>query len=333
MKAKNYIFFFKRLLTDLKENQNLKIVPSHDPELKEYYIPFNSEGINTRGGNKPFHFDQNGIPLVHTYINVKENKGYYYYPITIGQYGLALYHDFLINGEKKQFLNIAEWFVQNAEADDTGSVFWKTSMPRPEYGLNAPWKSAFAQSRGISNLLRAWQLTGDDRYFAICKQALLPFAKDISEGGVTSNAMRNIAFYEEYVSDKPIRVLDGHFFALFGIYDYIRATQTQTDDPSSKLAKDLFHNGIISLKHWLPKFEIPGWLLFVKPDHENFSKQDPCTIGYLRLICSQLDIIAFLSDDRYFSEKASNFRRLINGPNIIKMWITKINALKDQGKI
>ena len=86
MKLKNALFFGKRLLTDFNENKHLATcTDNRNTELTYYYFLFKEDKINTRGGNHPFQFDEAGIPLVHSYIDVVDGKGYYYYPITIGQ--------------------------------------------------------------------------------------------------------------------------------------------------------------------------------------------------------------------------------------------------------
>lgn len=83
------------MLTDFNENKHLAICTDNkSTELTYYYFLFEEDKINTRGGNHPFQFDEAGIPLVHSYIDVVDGKGYYYYPITIGQYALAVFHSF-----------------------------------------------------------------------------------------------------------------------------------------------------------------------------------------------------------------------------------------------
>jgi hypothetical protein len=111
-------------------------------------------------------FDENGIPLNSTYIDVKTPR-LHYYPISIGQFGLAVFHSFIKTGQKEKrehFLRIANWFMENAVTDERLGTYWLTDIPKPEYGVEHPWKSAFAQSRALSILLRAWQITDDRRY-------------------------------------------------------------------------------------------------------------------------------------------------------------------------
>ena len=184
MKLKNALFFGKRLLTDFNENKYLAVCTDNkSTELTYYYFLFEEDKINTRGGNHPFQFDEAGIPLVHSYIDVVDGKGYYYYPITIGQYALAVFHSWLKNRseeKKAYFLRFADWFMQQRIESPELGCYWLTETAKPEYKVTTPWKSAFTQSRAISILLRAWQLTGNSDYLKTATLALIPFTKDIS---------------------------------------------------------------------------------------------------------------------------------------------------------
>ncbi|MCK4827330.1 hypothetical protein KA005_66985, partial [bacterium] len=158
-------------------------------ELKRYYFIFEesrlSDGKDQALINK---FDKDGIPINKTYVDVKE-KDHVYFPISIGQMGLAVFHTYLITrseNDKRRFLKFAEWFYQNAKLDKDLGVRWMTDVPLPQYKNPGPWQSAFSQGRGISILLRGYQLTGEKKYAEMAKQALIPYTKPVSEGGVTS---------------------------------------------------------------------------------------------------------------------------------------------------
>ena len=222
----------RKLLRDFNTNRKIEINMENQSEtLGYYYIKFDEDIAKL---NRLIHsFDKNGVPLNTTYIDVEDTK-LHYYPISIGQYGLAIFHSWLkTHSEEKRghFLRIADWFMNNRTDHTELGCYWLTDVPKPEYHVYQPWKSAFAQSRGISMLLRAWQLTEDDTYLKIATQALIPFTKDITTGGVSVDREKGATFYEEYVAECPTRVLDGHGFCLFGLYDYIRAVFLKTRNP------------------------------------------------------------------------------------------------------
>ena len=230
MKIKKAIFMLRKLLRDFNTNRKIEINMENQSEtLGYYYIKFDEDIAKL---NRLIHsFDKNGVPLNTTYIDVEDTK-LHYYPISIGQYGLAIFHSWLkTHSEEKRahFLRIADWFMNNRTDHTELGCYWLTDVPKPEYHVYQPWKSAFAQSRGISMLLRAWQLTEDDAYLKVATQALIPFTKDITVGGVSVDREKGETFYEEYVAECPTRVLDGHGFCLFGYtITFVQFPKTRT---------------------------------------------------------------------------------------------------------
>jgi heparosan-N-sulfate-glucuronate 5-epimerase len=335
MRAKQ-IFMLKRLFTDLIENRKLRIEKLLNQDLKYYYLRFDLNKINSRGGNKPFEFDDNGIPKIHSYIDVKE-KGFYYYPITIGQFGLGIFHQYLDSGKelyKNHFFKIVKWLLENVKKDEFNRAYWMTDVPKPEFKIFSPWKSAFTQSRAISILLRAWQMTCDNKYLDLASQALIPYTYSVEKGGVAVDLTEDMAFYEEYVAEKPTRILDGAMFSLFGVYDFIRATQGVKDlQESHNLAHEIFRKGVNGLKYWLPKFDMGYWVYYNRCEIEGYPQKDPCTIGYLRLVSTQLEIMAHLSNDTIFKNYSAKFKSYLKPWNILKMYREKFIALKKLNRL
>lgn len=334
-RLKKIVFMGKRFLTDLNENKELEIYPNTSDKLTYYYFKFTTDQINTRGGNKPMYFDENGVPQIHSYIDVEDKKGYYYYPITIGQYALALFNEYVADkseDRKKKFLAIADWFIENKMDDDKLGTFWLTHVPKPEYKMFEPWKSAFTQSRAISVLLRAWQVTNEQKYFSTAANALIPFTVDAKEGGVSS-ITKHGNFYEEYAAPEPTMVLDGHNFSLLGLFDFYRAVGEDVDSKNRTLAKNLFDEGIESLIKWLPEYDMGFWLRFNMCGMSHYPSVDPCTIGYLRLVSVQLILLYELTKrDELFTyyEKFAGYDKL---KNILKMYPVKYKALKKLNRL
>lgn len=304
-----------------------------EASLGYYYIRFREE---PRKLNRLIAgFDEQGIPLNTTYIDVEE-KRLHYYPISIGQYALAVFHSWLDTGsadKKAHFLRIADWFCQNRTESDTWGAYWLTDVPKPEYGVTAPWKSAFAQSRGLSVLLRAWQLTGSEEYLRIAKRALVPFGLDISQGGVSADRASGQTFYEEYVAAAPTRVLDGHLFSLFGLYDAVRAISSDIDAEARTLAKAWFEEGVEGLKAQLPGFDMGFWLRFNRCDLPGYPQDDPCTIGYLKLVAAQLSILHAITGDDFFHRYAMKLEAYLRPANVLRMYRFKATALKKLNRL
>lgn len=334
MQLKKVIFMLNKLRTDLQTRGNFVPLSEevHAAKLGYYYLLF---GTDISKLNKLIReYDEQGIPLNAAYIDVEAGKSHYY-PISIGQVGLSIFHQYLNTGSRENrahFLRIADWFMQNRTENKLGT-FWLTEIPKPEYKVTKPWKSAFTQSRALSILLRAWQETGDDRYLQTATSALMVFTLDISEGGVAIRRPHAEIFYEEYVAEYPTRVLDGHFFSLFGLYDYMRAVPSELSPESHALASALFNDGVQGLIEALPKYDLGYWVLFNRCEVPGYPEFDPCTINYLQLVIQQLQVLSKITNESIFDVYKEKFNNYLSWSNILRMYQSKFKALKNLNRI
>lgn len=324
--SKKSLFILKKFATDLKSPKVRYNISNdlHSNLLKYYYFIFEEERVSA-GKDQALisKFDENGIPINKTYIDVTE-KDYVYFPISIGQMGLAVFHTYLrtkSENDKNRFLKFVDWFYQNAETSDDLGVRWLTDVPLPQYKNPGPWQSAFAQSRGISILLRGYQLTGAVKYAEMAEKALIPFTKPVSEGGVTSFTKWG-PFYEEYTAEVPTLVLNGMIFSLCGVYDFVRVF------PENKLAGKIYEDGICTLKNILPEYDLGYWSRYNLCKAEWYPEIDPATIGYQRLHITQLEMLFKLTGEKIFNEYAEKFRAQDNLTNIVRMYLNKYKSLK-----
>ena len=330
---KKVFFMLRKIFRDLFVRQMSPLGEWDGNSLGAYYFRFilDKKKVNRLIAD----FDEDGVPFNTTYIDVEEAK-LHYYPITIGQYALAVFHAYLDTEEeahKAHFLRIADWFCAHSTEDEKLGVYWLTDVPKPEYRVYEPWKSAFSQSRGLSVLLRAWQLTGEAKYLALAKKALLPFTYDIAEGGVAVDMTADAALYEEYVAAKPTRVLDGHNFSLFGVYDAVRAITPEVDEEAHQLARSIFDKGIQGLIQRLPDYDMGYWMQFNLCDLDFYPPADPCTIAYLRIVKAQLQIFNAISPHPVLENYVDKLKHYDRLPNIIKMYRQKFKALRQMNRL
>jgi hypothetical protein len=258
-----------------------------------------------------------------TYIDVRE-KDFVYYPITIGQVGLAVYHTWMHSGsenDRSRFLKFVAWFMTHAEEDERLGMYWLTDVPLPQYKNPGPWKSAFTQGRALSILLRGYQLTQDESLHRATKKALIPFMIPFSEGGVTALTKFG-PFYEEYTAEVPTLVLNGMIFALCGVYDYVRVF------PNDQQAKKIFNEGIDTLKKILPEYNLGFWSRYNLCKAEWYPETDPATITYQHLHVTQLELLYRLTNDEIFKSYSQKFKKQIGIINILRMYYEKYRALK-----
>jgi hypothetical protein len=328
-KLDKIIFMAKKLKKDLSRGALIYDLADcvHSEELKEYYFVMDENDLKA-GMSQNFHFDENDIPMIPSYIDVRE-KRLIYYPISIGQFGLAIFHTFLKTNSRKdkaRFLNIANWFYDNRINDDKLGDYWLADVAKPEFRIFNPWPSAFAQSRGISILLRAFQLTGENKYFNVATNALKIFDVPSDQNGVTTFTKYGPA-YEEYPAPFPTLVLDGFIFSLFGLYDYVRVERGNLQ------AKALFDKGVTTLKDILPQYDLGFWIKYNLCSQPFYPQIDPASITYFRLVNSQLRLIYRITDNSAFvkiADKWKNYDRFIN---VLRMYWLKYQALRKLNRL
>lgn len=322
-------FMLKKFKKDITRDRQIYELGEnlHSPELREYYFIM-TEAQMRAGHSQQYHFDEEGIPIIPTYIDVEERK-LVYYPISIGQYGLAIWDTYLNTGKEKdlkRFFKIAEWFFQNGVRDERLGIYWLTDVEKPAYRIPAPWKSGFSQARGINILLRAFQVTGKEDYRRTAEAALKPFLYPVKEGGVTTFTEVG-PFYEEYPAEVPVLVLNGHIFALCGIYDFVRT------HPEHEEARRIFDEGVRSLAGLLPRYDMGFWSKYSLCEAPFHPEVDPATIGYHYLHIIQLELMFRLTGEAIFKEYAEKWRGYANTLNILKMYGIKYKALKKMNRL
>lgn len=322
---------FQKLLRDLRLPREVHTLGEdfHSQTLGHYYFVFKEHRVALGKDQELIsRFDEDGIPINKTYIDVQD-KEYVYFPISIGQMGLAVFHTFLETGtekDKARFLKFADWFMTHADISDDLGARWMTEVSLPAYKNPGPWQSAFAQSRGLSILLRAYQVTGRTDYADMAEKALKAFYAASDKGGVTSFTSYG-PFYEEYTASVPTLVLNGMIFSLFGLYDFVRVF------PDNIEAQKLFKDGIEAVIKALPDYDLGYWTRYNLCKADWYPAIDPSTIGYQRLHAIQMDALFKMTGNDIFQTYAKRFRSQDNAFNAIRSYLAKYKALKQIGRL
>ncbi len=331
MKLDKVAFMLQKFMTDVKTpNPRYPIAKDlTSSTLGEYYFVFQEKRVSSGKDQKLISkFDENGIPINKTYIDVKD-KDYVYFPISIGQMGLSVYHTWLQTGadeDKDRFLKFAHWFEKNVEITHELGARWLTDVALPQYKNPGPWASAFTQSRAISILLRAYQITQKKKYSELAKLALVPFQKSVEDGGVMIHTKWG-NFYEEYTAEVPTMVLNGMIFALFGLQDFVRVY------PKNKIGKKLLNDGLSCLENTMHLYNLGFWSRYNYCQEKWHPEVDPATIQYQRLHISQLDVLYRITNRKIFKDYSEIFREQDNLLNIMKMYKLKFSSLKKIGRL
>ena len=121
-KFNRILFMLDKLSKDILLKGKMYRISSelHSNQLKEYYFYFLEDRLSKGKGQALIKkFDQNGIPINKTYIDVPD-QDYVYFPISIGQMGLAVYHSYLktnSNQDKDRFHQFVKWFYNHGQSD------------------------------------------------------------------------------------------------------------------------------------------------------------------------------------------------------------------------
>lgn len=222
--------------------------------------------------NETFYFtpkDRDGIPY-----KVYASVGEQYNPTRVAAYGLAHFNRYVLHGDeesKEKFLKCASWFLSNTQARYQYHFDW--------IDLKAPWISCMAQGEAASVLIRAYKLTGENKYLVQAEKSLAPLFLPIIDGGVRSVLPDGSIFVEEYPSAKPTHVLNGFLYALIGLGEY-------TDATGSQVHQELFDNLVRSLCKNIDIWCYAHWSLY--EDRGKANGLNFCTPSYHNLQITQL---------------------------------------------
>jgi len=331
MSIKKKIFMLNKLYQDLTRGKNFYSIAGdvHSQKLGEYYFLFDEARVRT-GKDQALiaDFDEDGIPLNKTYVDVESDK-LIYFPISIGQMGLSVFHTYLKSQkdeDAQRFIKFADWYIDHAELSDGAGAKWMTHIPLPQYQNPGPWQSAFSQSRAISILLRAFQLTGKGHYKEIAEKALIPFTIPVAEGGVMSQTDWG-PFYEEYTADVPVLVFNGHIFSMFGVYDFVRVI------PDNEKGKFIFNSGYNSLIHSLSTFDLGHWTRYNYCQADYYPKVDTATLSYHRLHILLLKVMDKIRSSPEIESCIIRWENQISVKNILNAYISKYSQLKKLNRI
>ncbi len=260
------------------------------PRLNPIY-PFDWDGVDDFQYPK----DAQGIPQVW----IDERWGLQYNPITIAQYGL---HHLRMHFKNKDAsaLQIAQtagdWLLQNARPWKHDALAWIFQYDLAFYGPRAPWISAMAQGEAISLLLRLHEIQPDPRILDLVRRAVIPFQHEVKAGGVRSSFPDGSPIFEEFPTDPPSQVLNGHIFSLIGLHDYLAFFP---DDA----IQNLWQQAISGLKRNLYRYDLGYWNLYdLHPTHRLASPM--YVLVHIRL----LRILSDLTGSAFFAERADKWR-------------------------
>lgn len=162
--------------------------------------------------------------------------------------------------------------------------------------IHAPWRSAMAQGLFLSLATRLQAATEDPYWLEAAHGVFATLHDESSPKWVTFTDPDGYTWLEEYAGDvEPMRVLNGHIFAMYGLYDYWQATQHAD-------ALALFNRAAATVLRYVPHLHVPGQVSWYGMRiQDNPKAQSP---KYHAIHIRQLGMLANMTGDREFRELA-----------------------------
>ena len=238
-----------------------------------------------------YEFDENGIIA---YRKPNMGSGLFHNPCAVAEYAIIQYENFLRTREenfRNEFRKNADWLVENATSvgDDKAVFYYLYDTPEEK----APWGSGIAQGMGISALVRAAQAFEEPRYLQMAERAFNFLDAPLQKGGLRFQDEQFALWYEE--DNHCGHILNGHIYALLGVYDLYRATQNE-------LYHQRFLAGAQTIKENIALFDM-GF----NTKYRSASSQ-PANAPYHSIHINLFQILHRITGDEFFTESAHRFQ-------------------------
>jgi|GEM_PF-4942577 len=256
-------------------------------QLGPYYV-----SLSNKLNEKFDQVDEQGGPVM-----LGADGRMHYAPIKHAHKALTNYEAYFNTGEQKYceiFLETVDSII--AHGKDGVANSWIYEHYCAHYaGQQVPWLHAMAQGQIIALLCRAYVVTNDDRFLTFAKRAVIPFTRDVKDGGVRSvDPVRGI-FYEEYAfheDNKQHHTLNGMMSALMGVFDLWKTTQEQA-------YKKIFDDGITTIRNNLMSYDYPFCSSYdLRFEHGQSPVMQP---RYNSVHVAHLKIMAVFTNDPFFN--------------------------------
>jgi hypothetical protein len=258
-----------------------------------------------------YSFDQHGIPLSRYFRSERWKNN----PITVCNYSLFHFNRFIRTSSpesKDIFLAQAQWLIANTAEGPDESAVWYYLFDLPYYQIKAPWISGMAQGQALSVLLRAHQLTNEQKFRIAATSVFRIFNIDAANQGVISRFPDGKPVIEEYPSPAmTTSVLNGFIYAIIGVRDYFLYSQEIK-------AKALFDQFIDSLKTNLFRFDNGYWSYY-----DQVAPLRLASKPYHCIHIHQLKELYKITNEEIFNEYAMRWQRYLMSPKSHIKWFLK----------
>jgi hypothetical protein len=183
---------------------------------------------------------------------------------TVAQLALACYDDYIRNKNPKSeqlfWTQVKDLCSHYNEIDNMAA--YPYSMPWKIFSLPAGWYSGLAQGQVLSVLVRAFVLSNDDYYLDVAQKVADFMFRPVQEGGVFTYTPEGYEWIEEYPTNPPSYVWNGHVFAIMGLIDFNKIR-------CSEKVSEHIDNLIMSVKNTIEIYDTGSQVHYWRWDSKN----------------------------------------------------------------
>lgn len=192
--------------------------------------------------------DSAGLPMV------RRREQPHYNPVTLSQYALGAYNDYLAGGSITSLIRAADKLIEMQRDDGAFPYDFRYRHYTVTLAYAPGWFSGMAQGQALSALGRAYMVTGEKKYLDAGNKALAFLQVRHPNGPMTDLAdldpsLSGYIFFQEYLVEPNVYTLNGFMFTLLGLHDWSQLA------PSEE-ANELFDRGMETLVKILPYYDI-----------------------------------------------------------------------------
>lgn len=237
-------------------NRDLRLLP----RLPYTALPYSAETVTP--------LDELGKVDAHGVLDHRRSGRRHFHPVHTSQFALLALANWDLTKESGYLESAAanmDALLERAENTDFG-VFLPYTFDFALHSdrnnvIRAPWYSAMAQGQALSVLSRLYEATNEDLWLDRAYDVFRPLATVYRFDQVMTRMQPWVSFVdsegylwlEEYAGGgvEPMRVLNGHVFAIFGLYDYWRVSRSAEVVP-------LLQGALATVEHYVPRLRVKG---------------------------------------------------------------------------
>lgn len=230
------------------------------------------------------------------------------HPVYLVQYALAALGGFTRTGDARYLSRAvanAERLVEQGERDDGGALWFGYRFPYRYYDVTmpVPWWSSMGQGQPLSLFSRLTRHDDAERWLELAHATFRSFDgwRTLGRPWITTMDRHGLLWFEEYAGDvEPLLVINGHIFALYGLYDYAMLT-------ADEHAIDFFDGGATTVRESIPAFRVPGGISYYCVREGYCQRPEWQNAAYHPIHIQQLRMLGRMTGDSTFENAARDF--------------------------